>query len=620
MKKQLIRTKDENSINTYLIFTICLFVLLGTNILFNAWICAGNRVFHADDLLVVNKFLRSSAGEFIFSTGANKIRIVAQTMVWIILKVSEGNWELIDEILLILNFINATVVFVFAYIVQRNAENIRRCGLALICGVLFIASRFAYYNISELLGVMEGIAVTFALGILLLLFLYMEKGGQKYFYSAIGLYFLLIFTHERYFVLFIIFFVPLFFKKNMNLKEKTKKALLPLMVVGIFWIIRIVLFGNRAIDGTGGTSVSDTFDVLTAIEYCFSQVMYILGVNCGPEYLNGIEAKQVPLFIHTLVFLNIVFVLCMLVIYLRLMIKDRQFRYENLKIFVLFISFIALCIICSSVTIRVEMRWIYVSYAAYLVLLIYMMHGILLYYPIDVRKIALTGFWVVLLLITEQFYRMHYSNIFYWQEKDLSKELYDVTVGKYGSEIENKNIIIIGDVWKERTLDEWKLFFTPYLKSDGINVIYVENTYEAEQCVKNIGNKIVLFEDSKTRRYTDITAKMSGVARKYGIYEDGWCDMDCEFEVMGNITDRVTLTLYYPEDCEVKGTPNGTIIVNGENRIDFELTSNLTTIELELDPYPINAVQVKLNYWVYENTGRSEDGRISSVLTVEADF
>ena len=620
MEKRLIEIKKENRINVCLMLIISIFVLFGTNILFNRWICAGNRVFYRDDLGSVNTFLKRSAGEFIFSTGANKIRFIAQAMMWTALKMSAGNWELIDEILLALNFINAIVVFVFAYIVQRNAEIIRRCGLALICGILFIASRFAYYNISELWGIMEGLAVTFALGILLLLFLYMERGGQKYFYSAIVMYFLIIFTHERYFVLFILFFVTLFFQRDKNIKMNVKKFFFPIMALILFWIIRIALFGNRAIDGTGGTSVSDTFDLLTAIKFCFSQVMYILGINCGPEYLNGIEAKHVPLFIYVLIFFNIMFILGVLLIYIRLMIKNEDFRSENLKIFVLFISFIGLCIICSSITIRVEMRWIYVSYAAYLILIINMLHGILLYYSINVKKIMLTALWVVSILITEQFYRMHYTNLYYWQDKDLSRELYNVTVEKYGTEIENKNIIIIGDVWKTRTEREWKNFFAPYVESDGINVLYVENVYEAEQCIRNIRNKIVLFEDSKARQYTDITDKILGVDKKYGIYEDGWCDMDCEFDVMGNMADKAILKLYYPEGWEVKGTPNGTIIVNGENRIDFELAGNWTTIELELDSYPVNTVQVKFNYWVLENGGRSEDGRLSCVLTIDAGF
>ena len=35
----------------------CIFIIFCTNILFNGWICAGNRVFYLDDLYSVNIFL-----------------------------------------------------------------------------------------------------------------------------------------------------------------------------------------------------------------------------------------------------------------------------------------------------------------------------------------------------------------------------------------------------------------------------------------------------------------------------------------------------------------------------------------------------------------------------------
>lgn len=622
MDKRFIGTKRETRIDVYLMLTLSVIVLFGTNMLFNGWICAGNRVFYLDDLSSVNIFLKRSAEEFIFVPRYNKIRVIAKTIVWVILKISQENWEILDEVLLMINFMNAIVVFAFIYIIQRNAEIVQRCSLALVGGILYIASRFAYYNISELWGVMEGVAITFALGILLLLFLYMESDERKYFYSALAMYVLLIFTHERYFVLFILFFVAILFQRNISLMKKVQRAFFPLSAVGIFWAIRIILFGNRAIEGTGGVSVSDSFEMLAAIKFCFSQVMYILEINCGPAYLNGIEAKDAPFLIRMLIFYNIVFILCVLLIYLRLMIKRPQFRHENLNKFVMFISFIGLCVICSSITIRVEMRWLYVSYAAYLIFIIYMLHGILVYHPINIKKVMVVTLWVVSILVIEHFYRMHYRNIYYWQEKDLSRELYEVTVEKYGTELDNKNIIIIGDVWKDWTKSDWKNFFAPYLEDIEINVVYVESVQEAERHVRDMENIIVLFEDSETRRYTDLTNEIpiAGVVKKYGIYEDGWCDMDCEFDVIRNITNRAELTLFHPENCEIKGNPSGTIIVNDENQIDFELTNNLTIIELELEPYSANTVQVKLNYWTYENTGRSEDGRISSVLTIDADF
>lgn len=153
-----------------------------------------------------------------------------------------------------------------------------------------------------------------------------------------------------------------------------------------FWIIRVILFGNRTIDGTGGTAINDTFDFKTAVLFCISQIGYILGFNCGPQYLNGITFTHVPYKINLLLLFNLLFVAFVFGLYIRILLINNGFRKENFKKIVLIIAFIGLCIICSSITIRVEMRWIYVSYAAYLILLFYLMYGLLDFYSLNKKE------------------------------------------------------------------------------------------------------------------------------------------------------------------------------------------------------------------------------------------
>lgn len=225
------------------------------------------------------------------------------------------------------------------------------------------------------------------------------------------------------------------------------------------------------------------------------------------------------------------------------------------------------------------------------------------------------------MIIVEQFYRSNYKNIYYWTDKDMSREIYNVTMEKYGTDLENKDIIIIGHYWKDQGWqnDDWQRFFAPYIDSSEISVIYVEDIYEADQLRRMTDRGIVLLEDQEKRTYTDITNIFAGIKVLYGIYEDSWCDMNCAFEVRGDTQQKMVLRLYYPEDLEVKGTPNGKIIINEGNVIDYELTGQLTTIELNLPSQQINSVQIMANYWVHENTGRSEDGRLSNTLQIDID-
>lgn len=614
------KTRQEN-VNIYVMNLFCIFIIFCTNILFNGWICAGNRVFYLDDLYSVNIFLDvNNIWEWIFNTGANKLRPVTNFAMGMILKVAENNYEIIDEVLLLLNYFNALLIYEFAYIVQHKNDIVCRIILSCVCAMMFIASRFAYYNISELFGIMEGLGITFSIGMLILLWKYMECNKKKFYYIALFMYTLLIWTHERYFVLFILFPLVLLFQKDSDLSRKCKNLILPIIILFSFWIIRAVLFGNRVLDGTGGTSISDTLNIMTAIIFCVSQIGYILGFNCGPQYLNGIDLKQVPTEVNILLILNLIIILDIFAEYIKLLVKDKLFRKENIEKIVLLLVFIGLCIVCSSITIRVEMRWIYVSYAGYLVLLFYMIYGLMVQKPITRKNIFMFLLFILSVFGTEQFYRNQYKNIYYWTQKDLSRELYNVTVESYGDDLVNKNIIIVGDFWGDNgwQSENWKTFFSPYINSEGINVIYSKDVYEAEQQIKNYDDYIVLLEDIDNRRYTDITNKIAveGVNNIYGIYEDYWCDMNCSFEIRGNANSKATLTFYYPDDLELKGISNGIIIVNGTNEIYYDLTGNLTTVEIELIQDKTNTVQISANYWVHENTGRSEDGRLSNTLYV----
>ena len=104
----------------------------------------------------------------------------------------------------------------------------------------------------------------------------------------------------------------------------------------------------------------------------------------------------------------------------------------------LFVAFIGACIVCSSVTIRVEMRWVYVSLAAALLFLSWM-------YGSLTEQMAKRGRWVqalpylslftlyvLFMLPVEHYYRGLFPNLYYWADQEhynaLAEETYGSTV------------------------------------------------------------------------------------------------------------------------------------------------------------------------------------------------
>ncbi|MDE7310790.1 MAG: hypothetical protein K2N87_04080 [Eubacterium sp.] len=596
------RKWKEKEYNFLLLTGVSMLVLFGANRLFNAWIHEGQWVFAGDDLGSVTAYLNNTAMEYIFSIGANKFRPVWMAATYLILKISEGNWNLISEVLLFIHGINAVLVFVFIYRLQKELGIIQKNTMALLGTVLFLASHFSFYVNSELTGLIESMGYLLALGILFLLVLYTEEGNKKYYYFAVVLYGLLLYTHERYFVLFLLFAVAVAIA-SASFRKNFKMLLLPGLLLVSFWILRFILFGGRMVDGTGGTNIVETFNFLTVIKFCFSQVGYILGFQCGPQYMNGIEAGQVSWYINLYLIIRLVFIVFVLGLFCRLLFKDIAFRKKHLGNLCLFLCFIVLCIGSSSITIRVGMQWVYVSYTAFLIMLFWMLDALKGYYGIKCSVIFSFLLFFILTLMTENYYRHYYGNIANCEERTMTRALYHATVGKYGTEMEDREIIIISNnhFFKDMEQERWKQIFAPYINSSAMTVTYADSYNAARKSMA--GNTVVLFEDREEKQYTDVTSLCQVyVDFVYGTYDDGWYEPDCLFEIEECSYSRAVLGFYYPG--EMKDVLHGRILLNGKIYKEFCFTESWTELAVELEKHTANKIQIISDYVCVKNSDR----------------
>lgn len=310
--------------------------------------------------------------------------------------------------------------------------------LAFLSSLCYLASRFAYYQIGQAAGLMETQALFFAIWILYLLYTYMNKPNDRtsaelialgttgerqedmsdagflksllkdvpkpslkielvrsydsYFFGALLLYVLVCFTHERYMSLLPLFYLVLLARylrerreyRRAWLKENRGKCIAPLAVLFFILLLRILCTGGLVPAGTGGTEVTETFSVTEAVGFALEQVRYIFGINAEGEYLSGLSWANTPEPIRGLIKLSILMlgvIVAMYLISLALYKGGRTLEEQgafsrHIWNSLLFIGFIALCIGCSSVTIRVEMRWVYVSYTAALIFACYMIAAV----------------------------------------------------------------------------------------------------------------------------------------------------------------------------------------------------------------------------------------------------
>ena len=396
------------------------------------------------------------------------------------------------------------------------------------------------------------------------------------------------------------------------------KWLLLILTIAVFVLvqnIRLQTIGTLSPAGTGGTDVEDTFVMEEAMENAWAQVDFVFGKNSGPDYLCLEPYEDSPEEIQELIGkANWILGLSVAVFVVGCIveaIKDWRKVFGHLKTLLLFLVFIALCIGASSVTIRVEMRWIYVVYAAALILLAYMssrMHAAAILIPI----------YVMLMFQTETYYRGLWENLYYWPNQMRYNSLAEVTYGTYGDEIFDKQVYIIGNTYELSDFTA-RTFLKVYDKEgDGKNTTL--NFIDSDLDFKTIrDNAVILWEDAANNAYLEVTefVKHQRLNYAYGSYEDGWVDEHGKIVLMNDNKDVLKLGCYYP------GTINGNqvcqIKVNGKRMPDLVFTDNYMTYEIPSAPYQMISLEFSCNFYVANAKEKRGEERLAMVVTLGAE-
>lgn len=430
-----------------------------------------------------------------------------------------------------LNSLLATFVFFFA------KKNVKSIALAFFISLCYIISHFSYYQITQVIGILETYSQLFALIILYLSISYIENNKLDIIklISIYILYFLVVFTHERYMFLAVPILFTIIYKAK---KDKVKSNVLYRQVfifiieIAIIVLIRILATGKFIPSGTGGTEVNETFNLIEAINFAVSQVLFIFGLNIGPEHLVGMPFNDTPLIIKVILSISILALLTIIIIYIVLKInniKKYKKNTENIINYlykdILYILFIALAIGSSSVTIRVEMRFVYASFTASMLYLADIIGYIKDNYTStnnkynlkdNLSKIAFSNKIIILTLTlffvfffarsyVEFKYRKSYPKIHCVTDLLRVNSLADQTIYKYGiDELKNKNIYILYNYYEFTDFYcEW--FYKIFDKTnEGLTINIIKDLNDIpKNLVKD--KDLIFIEDIVNFGYTDIT-------------------------------------------------------------------------------------------------------------------
>lgn len=592
-------------------------IFMGLLLALAVWVNRGIEIqgLYMDDLYFWSCYGEQSFLEYVFPMGSTRFRFLYYLAAWLEMAVvgNRVSWFVPINILL-----NAGVAWMLYSIGRRLAAS---KGVGFLCGAMFLVSRMAYYQIGQVLGLMETMALWMAILILWYLYRYLnEEGQQRRYYIACGLYLGVCFVHERYMALFPLFVLALLFNRSRKLWE----WLAPVLSFGLVQLIRAFTIGSVLPAGTGGTQVADTLSLSQAVRYALSQAAYVLGVNAGPEHLNGLPWSQSPWIIRILVILADLMVAALVIGFIvRLIRMKKGDKWPVLRNAVMFISFIAMCIASSSVTIRVELRWVYVSLAAALLFLAWM-YGVL---TRDVKpELYLKRLWpwgaviacyVAFMFPVELFYRSCYSNLYLWPNQLRYNSLAEETYGKYGDDLFGKTIYIIGNDYEmsEFTAQTFFKVFDPQRTAEGTQVVHIKSIRDFGLVTDKM---LVLREDPENNAFQDVTGFVRDLKLRagYGYYRDGWMDEHAEISVMAGSTGAIDLEIMYP------GLLNGgetlTITRDGYPPDTMDIRSSVTKTTIYGDPW--ETIKLRFDYNFYMQNAQEQRGadRLTAIVYIKA--
>jgi hypothetical protein len=516
--KKLKKLKDNKFINPLLI-TVSICGLFVINLLINGPIRLKAFIF-ADDLGTWNFFNsnRNNFFSFIFNTAANKFRPVFYSAFFAILSLIGNNIWLFGVFLLIFNFFIAIILFLLFCKISKNII------ISLCLSIAFILSRFAYYDITQAIGLMEAMALLFSVFMLYLLWRYLNTEKIKYFWISVVVFLLLLLTHERFVTLLFLYLVTFLF-----LKRTSKRILLffiSTLPIIFIWGLKIFVLQIRPLDGTGGTDILQTFNITNFLQFLLSGWQYLFGINAGPAYLNGISSESVPQNINHLILIGCFCLLFIFILFGLLVLKNRKiFFKKNINNFILFFSFIFLTLIAASVTFRLEMRWLYVPFVGLLFLLAYIFRVVLKQSIIGKFCLFLIVLWLCMIVQIDIFYRSNYKNLYYWSSQTFGNSLYEATLEKYGNDSWNYKIYVVcAEKTSSFTLGctehgDLNLFFKQFEKKGVKTNLYLINKVSKILPITKGSKILVLMYDQQRGKFVNL--KPGSELRK-AILKSGW--------------------------------------------------------------------------------------------------
>ncbi|HEY0383956.1 MAG TPA: hypothetical protein VGC72_17315 [Candidatus Elarobacter sp.] len=402
----------------------------------------------------------------------DKYRPVLNVVISLVVPLFRGNFAGYELLNIIIETISAVLVAAIVLRLTRRNE-----ALALACAIAFMVSRFAYFNVMQMQGLLESIP-------LLLLLLAVRDAADAFVLDRyerlqrmVGWYALAIFTDERYLVtgLFIVACAVLHPRRRAQPRTLGIVAGGAVAVALLNISIKRLLFHEHVLVGTGGQLMA--VDPWQWVHFTAAALANVLGFNAGPNYLSGLDVAEAGAQGYLLGFLVAVPAAALLAVYVFVAVRDR--RADLMRGAVIGVALFVPLLLSTAVTIRQEFRWLYAPDAIFLIgVAAAAVH-------VEPRRFAIGAAATVFAasVVGALWYRSYeISNVFFMRAMAIASGVRDVAVS------DPADPVVVAD-HGEASVAHW-VFYEGYFSNvyglDGTPIVFVREVTDAHPKPANV--------------------------------------------------------------------------------------------------------------------------------------
>jgi hypothetical protein len=425
----------------------------------------------------------------------------------------------------------ALVLLVYRLVLRLSSS----VAIATAIAVTAVTSRFAYYQVTQVIGPVEALSLVF-LVLLIGSLVELERSGRVVHLGWAVLWFtLIIHTHERYEAL-ILFLLPFVItSRHLAIRARAVWCGAFMAPLALNIAVRHFVFHLPLLVGTG-SSTELGFTWRTTIQHYFEGGLNIFGVNVGPEYLRGLtypflsgpyRVASLGLLVLSLVVLGAAFAV-------GTGARGKWLFSPGPRRSIMFGTLLILVLILSvSVTIRVEPRFLYAPFLVLLLLVAYSL-SLLAQRPFF-RPVtfAILVVFVTTSVALDRKYADNLAGVYFMSARSGARQIVEQTVGRHGRDLVARRIYVVDGTAGA----DWQSVLTPVIMANShlgpVSVTTVRGLAEVP-----VGTGPLVYD--VTGGFHEFQYPATGFQPVGESYGDGWVGRS--FGVRGNCQ-RLTMTI-----------------------------------------------------------------------------